>query len=365
MRVPFFDMQAELALVRTDVDAAIARVLDSGVFIGGAEVKSFEEELARTAGVTHAVGVSSGTDALVATLMALGVGPGSEVVTTAFTFFATAGAATRLGARVVFAEIDDATLNLDPEAAAAACTDRTRAVIPVHLFGHPASLPALAIPIVEDAAQSLGGPALGGIAATLSFFPTKNVGAIGDAGAVLTNHAPLAERIKLLRTHGAQPKYHHEIVGGNFRLDAIQAAVLRAKLPHLAAWTARRRLLAQRYLDAFAEADLPALRVPLAHPNHAWHQFVIRAPARDALRQHLAEAGIGTEVYYPEPLHLQPCFADLGYEPGSLPVTERVVREVIALPLHPSLPDGIPDQVVGQIAAFYRKGGVRPATGNP
>lgn len=358
-------MHAELALVRTDVDAAIARVLDSGVFIGGAEVKSFEQELARAANVSHAVGVSSGTDALVATLMALGVGPGSEIVTTAFTFFATAGAATRLGARVVFAEIDEATLNLDPQAAAAACTDRTRAVIPVHLFGHPATLPTTTVPIVEDAAQSLGGPALGGIAATISFFPTKNVGAVGDAGAVLTNDAALAERITLLRTHGAQPKYHHITVGGNFRLDAIQAAVLRAKLPHLAAWTERRRSLAQRYLDAFAAAALPEVRVPLAHPQHAWHQFVVRAHDRDALRQHLAAAGIGTEVYYPEPLHLQPCFANLGYEAGSLPVTERVVREVIALPLHPSLPDRIPDQVVGQIAAFYRKGGVRPATGNP
>jgi len=358
-------MHAELALVRADVDAAIARVLDSGVFIGGPEVKSFEQALAQAANVSHAVGVSSGTDALLATLMALGVGPGSEVVTTAFTFFATAGAATRLGARVVFAEIDETTLNLDPRAAASACSDRTRAVIPVHLFGHPATLPATSVPIVEDAAQSLGGPALGGIAATLSFFPTKNVGAVGDAGAVLTNDAALAERITLLRTHGAQPKYHHLVVGGNFRLDAIQAAVLRAKLPHLAAWTARRRLLAQRYLDAFAAAGIPEIRLPPAHPQHAWHQFVVCAQDRNGLRQHLAAAEIGTEIYYPEPLHLQPCFADLGYRPRSLPVTERVVREVIALPLHPSLPEGIPEQVVGQIAAFYRKNGVRPATGNP
>ena len=232
MRVPFFDMAAELALVRAEVDAAIRRVLDSGVFVGGSEVAGFEHALAADLGVAHAIGVSSGTDALLAIYMAMGIGPGEEIVTTPLTFFATAGSAARLGAKVVFADIDDDTLCLDPRAALNACTDRTCAIVPVHLFGHPAMLPETTIPIVEDAAHSLTAPR--GIAAAVSFFPTKNLGALGDAGAVLTNDAELADRIVLLRTHGARPKYHHLEIGGNFRLDTLQAAILGVKLSHLA-----------------------------------------------------------------------------------------------------------------------------------
>lgn len=353
MRVPLFDMAAELAAVRAEVEAAIARVLDGGVFINGPEVAAFERELAAATGAARAVGTGSGTDALLAILMALEVGPGDEVVTTPFTFFATAGGPARLGARVVFADIDDATLCLDPRAALAACGDRTRGVITVHLFGQPCPAPPVACPVIEDAAQALGAP-LGGRAAALSFFPTKNVGALGDAGAVVTSDPALADRIALLRSHGARPKYHHVAIGGNFRLDELQAAVLRAKLGHLAAWTAARRAHADRYRALFAAARVPPeLRLPPAHAAHVYHQFVIRAPRRDALREHLAAAGVGTEVYYPAPLHLQPCFASLGYRAGSLPVSERACREVLALPIHPALPAAAQAHVVDAIARFY------------
>jgi dTDP-4-amino-4,6-dideoxygalactose transaminase len=356
VEVPLFDMAAELAPVRGDVERAIARVLDSGVFVGGPEVAAFERELAAAVGVAHALGTSSGTDALHAIFMALGVGPGDEVVTTPLTFFATAGSAARLGARIVFADVDDDALALDPGLAAAACGPRTRAVVPVHLFGRPAPRPDVACPVVEDAAQAIGAGPPAGVAAALSFFPTKNLGALGDAGAVLTNDAALADRIALLRAHGARPKYAHHAIGGNFRLDALQAAVLRAKLPRLAGATAARRAHAGAYRARFAAARVPPeLRLPPPDPAHVYHQFVIRAPRRDSLRAHLAAAGIGTEVYYPVPLHLQPCFAGLGYRPGSLPVAERAAAEVLALPIHPALPPAAPGHVVDQIAAFYAR----------
>lgn len=356
VRVPLFDMSAELAPVRPAIDAAICRVLDAGVFIGGAEVDDFERELAAAAGRARAIGTSSGTDALLAILMALGIGPGDEVVTTPLTFFATAGAAARLGARLVFVDVDDDTLALPAGAALAACGPATRAVVTVHLYGRPADVPAAPCPVIEDAAHSLISAPLSGRAAALSFFPTKNLGAIGDAGAVLTDDVALADRIVLLRSHGARPKYHHEVVGANLRLDAIQAAVLRAKLPHLAAWTEARRARAARYRALFAAAALPAeLRLPPPHPDHVYHQFVIRAPRRDDLRRFLADAGIGTEIYYPEPLHLQPCFAALGYRPGSLPVAERACHELLALPIHPAMAAGAEDYVVDRIAAFYRR----------
>jgi dTDP-4-amino-4,6-dideoxygalactose transaminase len=352
VNVPLFDMAAELAGVRAAVDAAIARVLDSGIFIGGPEVVDFERALAAVAGAAHAVGVSSGTDALHAAYLALGVAAGDEIVTTPLTFFATAGSAARLGARIVFADVDDATLTLDPAAALAACTARTRAIVPVHLFGHPAQLPAGApCPIVEDAAQSLGAGRVRGRAAAVSFFPTKNLGAVGDAGAVLTDDGDFADRLRLVRGHGARPKYHHVALGGNFRLDALQAAVLAAKLPHLPAWTTRRREHAAHYRALFAAARVPGeLRLPAHHADHVYHQFVIRAPRREALRAHLAAAGVGTEIYYPEPLHTQPCF---GLPAGAFPIAERACREVLALPIHPALTADARAYVVDQIAAFY------------
>jgi len=329
--VPFFDMAAELRPIRAEVDAAIARVLDSGVFIGGPEVDAFERELAAFVGCRHVIGVSSGSDALLVTFMALGIGPGDEVVTTPFTFFSTAGSAARLGARVVFADIDDASMCLDPGLAIAACTPRTKAIVPVNLFGRPADLPTGApCPIIEDAAQSIGGR-VRGLAATVSFFPTKNLGALGDGGAVLTDDDALADRVRLLRNHGARPKYHHVALGGNFRLDALQAAVLRVKLRHLPAWTAARRVHAARYRELLATTGPWALRLPADHADHVWHQFVIRTERQGELRAHLAAHGIGTEVYYPEPLHTQPCFAHDDGPPKHLPLAERACREVVAL----------------------------------
>jgi dTDP-4-amino-4,6-dideoxygalactose transaminase len=356
MKVPLFDMAAELAAVRREIDAAIARVLDSGVFIGGDEVVAFERELAAATGARHAIGTNSGTDALHAIFLALGITHGDEVVTTPLTFFATAGGAARLGARIVFADVDEDSLTLDPAAALAAVGARTRAIVPVHLFGYPATLPAAPCAIIEDAAQSLGAGPVRGRAAAVSFFPTKNLGAIGDAGAVLTDDPVLADRIALLRTQGARPKYHHLAIGGNFRLDPLHAAVLRAKLPHLAAWNTARRDHAERYRALFAAARVPPeLRLPAPHAAHVYHQFVIRAPRRDALRTHLTGAGIGTEIYYPEPLHLQPCFADLGYHPGAFPIAERACQDVLALPIHPMLAPDAQAFVVDQIAAFYRR----------
>jgi len=350
VRVPQFDMAGELAPVRAEIEAAALRVIASGRFIGGPEVEGFEAELARACGASHAIGVSSGTDALIVTLMALGVGAGDEVVTTPFTFFATAGAIARLGATPVFADVSDETLCLDPRAIA--ITARTKAVIPVHLFGRPAMIPSVDVPVIEDAAQAIGSGPVRGTAATLSFFPTKNLGAIGDAGAVLTDDAGLADKIARLRNHGARQRYHHDLVGGNFRLDAIQAAVLRAKLPWLDRWTAARRAIAARYRSLFASARVPAeLRLPADDPAHVYHHYVIRAPRRDALREHLAAAGIGSEVYYPVPLHQQPCFAHL--RSPALPIAERAAREVLALPMYPSLATPAQQLVVDEIARFY------------
>jgi dTDP-4-amino-4,6-dideoxygalactose transaminase len=355
VEVPFHDVVGELAPVRADVDRAIARVLDSGVFVGGPEVAGFERQLTSFVGAKHAIGTSSGTDALHVVFLALQIGPGDEVVTTPFTFFATAGSAARLGARIVFADIDDESLTLDPRAAETACGPRTRAVVPVNLFGALAALPAASCPIVEDAAQSIGAGPPRGIAQTLSFFPTKNLGAIGDAGAVVTDDPGLAERIALLRNHGGRPKYHHDAIGGNFRLDSIQAAILAAKLPHLSSWLERRRAIADDYRARFAASIVPAeLRVPAA--RDVYHQFVIRTPRRDELRARLREAGIGTEVYYPEPLHLQPCFAALGYRAGSMPRAEAACRDVLALPFYPTLSPDARGYVVDQIARVFRTG---------
>jgi dTDP-4-amino-4,6-dideoxygalactose transaminase len=357
VRIPFFDMRAELAPVRAELDAALARVLDSGQFVGGPEVEGLERELAEALGVRHVVGVSSGTDALLVLAMALGWGAGDEVVTTPLSFFATVGAIARVGARPVFADVDERLL-LDPVAAAAACTPRTRAIVPVHLFGLPAAHPAVAVPVIEDAAQAIGAGAPRGLAATLSFFPTKNLGGLGDGGAVLTNDDALAERVALLRRHGAAARYQHVVVGGNFRLDALQAAVLRAKLPHLPAWTAARRAHAADYRARLTDAGLAGaeLALPPAEPAHVYHQFVVRAAARDRLREHLAAAGIGTEIYYPSPLHLQPALAALGYQAGACPRAEAACAEVLALPIHPALAAAARAQIVAAIVTFYRGG---------
>lgn len=354
-KVPLADLNRQHAAMRAELDAAIASVLDSGQFILGPAVESFEAELAQRCGATHAVGVSSGSDALLISLMALGIGPGDEVVTTPFTFFATAGAIARLGARPVFADIEAGSFNLDPAAAAAAVTARTRAILPVHLYGRRARVPETSLPIVEDAAQSIGCTGVLGRVACYSFFPTKNVGALGDAGAVVTGDAALADSIRLLRTHGARPKYFHAVLGGNFRIDALQAAVLRVKLQHLERFTAARRQNAAHYRELFGEQGLgDAVRLPEGSPEHVYHQFTIRAQRRDELQAHLKACGVGTEVYYPQPLHLQRCFADLGHRAGEFPLAEAAAAEALSLPIHPELEAEDLMYVVERIAEFYR-----------
>ncbi|HEX6588869.1 MAG TPA: DegT/DnrJ/EryC1/StrS family aminotransferase [Longimicrobiales bacterium] len=368
MRVPLLDLKAQYATIRENARAAVDRVLESQYFILGPEVEALEAEVAAYCHARHGIGMSSGTDALLIALMALDVGPGDEVVTTSYSFFATAGVIARLGATTVFVDIDPETYNIDVDQAIAAVTDRTRAIIPVHLYGRMAEMDRLlelgrerGIAIIEDAAQAIGatddaGRAAGSIGdyGCFSFFPSKNLGGIGDGGMVVTNDAARAELLRVLRVHGSNPKYYHSLVGGNFRLDAIQAAVLRVKLPHLDGWAAGRRANADRYRALFDEAGLGGdLTLPEDVPGHIYNQFIVRAPERDALRAHLAAADIGTEIYYPVPLHLQECFADLGYGAGDLPHAEAAARETLALPIYPEL---TPDQlawVVRSIAEFY------------
>ena len=357
MKVPLLDLKAQNGSLREAVLAAVADVVDKGAFILGPEVEAFEKELAAWLGARRAVGLSSGTDALLVALMALDVGAGDEVVTTPFSFYATVGCIARLHARPIFADIEPDTFNLDARAAAAACGPKTRALIPVHLFGRPATLPAVTVPVVEDSAQAIGACKVTGIASCLSFFPSKNLGAMGDGGALVTDDEAFADKVALLRAHGSKPKYVHHLVGGNFRLDALQAAILRVKLGHLAEWTAGRRRNAERYRRLFAAANLPAeIILPEDTASHIYNQFVIRAPRRDALREHLGRSGVGTEIYYPLTLHLQPCFAELGYREGAFPHAERAAQEVLALPIYAELTEAQQAYVVERIAAFYRQG---------
>jgi dTDP-4-amino-4,6-dideoxygalactose transaminase len=322
-------------------------------------------------GIPQAIAVSSGTDALLLALMALGIAAGDEVITTPHSFFATAGAIARLGARPVLVDIDPVTFNIDPDRIASAVTPRTKAILPVHLFGLSADLDPIVdisnrtgIPIVEDAAQAIGATyksrQVGGIGAfgCFSFFPSKNLGAFGDAGLLTARDAASADRARLLRTHGMKPRYYHHAVGGNFRMDAMQAAVLRVKAPHLAAWTAARRANAARYRALFSAAGLDgAIGLPAEPPErvHIYNQFVIRAPERDALRTHLEQQGIGTEVYYPVPFHLQPGFAGLGYAAGAFPHAERAARESLAIPIYGELTAAQQEAVVSAIAAFVHR----------
>jgi len=366
--VPLLDLTAQYGPLRQDILAAITRVCDSQRFIMGPEVEALERELALLLEAGHAVAVSSGTDALLVSLMALGVGAGHEVITPTFSFFATAGVVSRLGATPVFVDVDPVTLNIDSQAVERAITSRTRAIMPVHLFGLAADMAPIVetaaragVPIVEDAAQAIGARygdrQVGrfGVAACFSFFPSKNLGAFGDAGLVTTPDASLAGEIRLLRNHGAEPKYLHSRVGGNFRIDALQAAVLRVKAPHLAAWTEARRRNAARYRDLFARAGLAReveLPVEPAGYRHIYNQFVIRARRRDALREHLASCRVGTEVYYPVPFHRQACFADLAASRGSFPVADRAAESVLALPIYGELTPEQQEHVVSSIADF-------------
>lgn len=369
MTVPLLDLQAQFAPIRQPILDAIARVADSQRFIMGPEVEAFEREVALVTDTKHAIGVSSGTDAVLAALMALGIGPGDEVVTSTFSFFATAGCVARLGAKPVLVDIEPESFNMDIVAAARACTARTRALLPVHLFGQSADMSAVLaladeykLKVVEDAAQAIGASDHGGVVGGIgdlgcfSFFPSKNLGAFGDAGLVTTNNDALADRVRLLRNHGMEPKYYHSIVGGNFRLDALQAAVLRVKLPYLASWTEARQANAARYRQMFADAGLTAaVALPAERPDrrHIYNQFVIRVPDRDGLKRHLEANGVGTEIYYPVPFHLQECFAHLGYKPGAFPHAEKAAAEVLALPIYPELTAEQQQYVVDQIAGYY------------
>ncbi len=377
MRVPLLDLKLQYAPLKAEILAAIERVADSQHMVLGPEVERLEAAVTAYTGAGHAIGVSSGTDAQLVLLMALGIGPGDAVITTPYTFFATAGCIERLGARIVFADIDPATYNLAPAALerALATTERVKAIIPVHLYGCCADMKAICeiaarhgVPVLEDAAQALGCAhpmgAAGAIAEAgwYSFYPTKNLGAFGDAGMVTCRDASLATRIRSLRNHGMEPRYYHHAVGGNFRLDAIQAAVLNIKLPHLDAWGIGRRQRAAYYRNSFSACGLDALLQLPTEPwadsgipnHHIYNQFIIRAPGRDALRAHLAERGVGSEIYYPLPLHLQECFQHLGYREGAFPEAERAAKQTLALPIFPELEEAQQAYVVEQIAEFYK-----------
>ena len=365
--VPLLDLDAQYRPLRDEILAAVIRVCDSQRFIMGAEVEALERELAAYLDVREAIAVSSGTDALLAALMALGVGPDDEVVTSTYSFFATAGCISRLGATPVLVDIDPVTCNLDPEAVRTAITPRTRAIIPVHLYGLCADMdPILAcaaesrVAVVEDACQAIGATYRGrqagsmGTVGCFSFFPSKNLGAFGDGGLVTTNDAELAREIRLLRNHGAEPKYFHKRIGGNFRLDAVQAAVLRVKLPHLAGWTGMRRDNAARYDALFAAAGLAAriaLPVEPAGRRHIFNQYVVRVPDRDRVRALMTEQGIGTEIYYPVPFHLQACFAPLGHARGDFPHAESAADSTLALPIYAELSA---DQQAAVVSALSR-----------
>ena len=368
MPVPLLDLKAQHATIRDDVVAAAMAVIDAQAFILGDPVGELECDVAGLSHTKYAVGCANGTDAILLALRALGVGRDDEVITTPFTFFATAGAIHNVGARPVFVDIDPRTYNIDPAAVAAAITPRTKAVIVVDLFGQMAAIEQVraqvgALPIIEDAAQSIGARrqideqwVMAGEAAdigTFSFFPSKNLGGWGDGGLAVTQQDAHFEALMKLRTHGSRRTYYHEIVGYNSRLDALQAAVLRAKLPHLAGWSAKRRENAAYYTAAFA--DLEWLTPPYIDPANEsiFNQYTIRVAERDALQAHLKAAGIGTSVYYPLPLHRQPCFAYLGYAEGTCPESERASREVLSLPIFPELTRAQLDEVVQAVRSFH------------
>lgn len=379
--VPLLDLKEQYNSIREEVRGALERVMESQQLILGPEVEALEREVAGYSQCQYAIGVSSGTDALLVCLMALGIGPGDEVITTPFSFFASAGCVARLGARPVFVDIDPVTFNIAPEKIEAAITEKTRAIIPVHLYGQMAEMDQIMLiarkhklPVIEDAAQAIGAEYKGRRAGSigdfgcLSFYPTKNLGGFGDGGMVTSNNAELADRVKLLRNHGDRPKYYHKVVGGNFRLDAIQAAVLRVKLKYLDGWTAARQRNAENYRSLFAGANLTekpdsisaengseSVKLPLEAPDrrHIYNQFVVATARRDALQDFLRRRKIGTEIYYPVPLHLQECFADLGYKAGDLPISEEAANYTLALPVYPELTSQQQEAVVGAIEDFY------------
>lgn len=374
MNIPLLDLKAQYASIKTEVNAAIQEVLESQHFILGPKVDQCEKAIAAYSKCSHGIGVSSGSDALLACLMAENIGPGDEVITTPYTFFATVGAISRLGATPVFVDIDPATYNMNVSQIAAKITKKTRAIIPVHLYGQIADMdPVMQLAeqhnliVIEDAAQAIGAEYKGRRAGSIghygcfSFFPSKNLGAIGDAGMIVTNDAQRADKLKVLRGHGAKPKYYHRIVGGNFRLDAIHAAVVSAKLPHLDSWTAGRQHNARRYDQLFRDAALPITLPVVNTDRHIFNQYVIRSSSRDQLQAFLQKKGVGSEVYYPVPMHLQDCFAYLGVKAGAFPESERAAKESLAIPVYPELNDAQAKYVVESIAEFVGQAASVPA----
>lgn len=378
LKVPLLDLQPQLKSIESELKAAVTEVLESTQYVLGPKVEALEAAIAQYTGAAHAIGVSSGTDALLVSLMALDIGPGDVVVTTPYSFFATAGAIARLHAQPAFVDIDPDSYNMDPGAlrdwfaANTGKSDRVKAIIPVHLYGQCADMDPIleiaqdhGVPVIEDAAQAIGavypsaaGPKKAGSMGAMgcfSFFPTKNLGGIGDGGMVVTNDAELAEKVRRLRNHGMAPKYYHKTIGGNFRLDPIQAAVLSVKLPHLERWHEMRRENAAYYDERFDIEGLKKPSLAYGRDSHIYNQYVVAVPERrDELRIHLNEQEVGHEVYYPVPLHLQDCFKDLGYAQGDFTNSETAAASTLALPIYPELTRAMQDHVVGQIAAFYQ-----------
>jgi dTDP-4-amino-4,6-dideoxygalactose transaminase len=386
MKVPLLDLKAQYETIRPEIEAAVRDVLESQHFILGPFVQKCEEAIARYCNSSHAIGVSSGSDALIICLMAEGIGPGDEVITTPYTFFATVGAITRLGATPVFVDIDPVTYNIAAEQIASKISPRTKAIIPVHLYGQSADMRAILelarahrLIVIEDAAQAIGaefdGQRCGSVGeyGCFSFFPSKNLGAGGDAGMVVTNDSERAEKLAILRAHGSKPKYYHRVVGGNFRLDALQAAIVSSKLTHLDGWTEGRRRNADRYnrlfrssglnvcdsrewADRRGEGRMPDVVLPAGTTDrHVFNQYVVRVAARDDLRATLQAKGIGTEIYYPVPMHMQECFASLGYRAGDFPESEGAASQTLALPIYPELTDAQACYVVESIRDFYNR----------
>jgi len=369
MKAPLLDLEPVHTPIRDELRQAVLRVLDSNQYIGGPELETFEREICAYCGVKHAAGVSSGTDALLISLMALNIGPGDEVIVPSYTFFSTAGSVSRLGAKPIFCDINPITFNIDLEKASKLISSRTKAIIPVHLFGQTVAMREIiqisqdnGLHVVEDAAQAIGAKYANKMAGSigtfgcLSFFPSKNLGGIGDGGLVMTNDGNLYELLLSLRQHGATQRYYHSRIGGNFRMDAIQAAALRIKLHHLDEWTKIRRANAAYYLDSLKDLEIQGyIQLPVEVPEnfHVYNQFVIRAVNRDALQQYMGDHGIGTAIYYPLPLHLQECFKESGLKRGDLPESEKAAEQTLALPIFPGLTDEQMNLVVEIMRQFY------------
>lgn len=365
--IPYLDLPAQLRSIRKDLDVAIARTIDHCSFCLGPDVAQFEKDFARFVGAEHCVGFNSGTSALHVAMLLLGVGPGDEVITTPFTFVATSWAISYVGAKPVYVDIDEATFNLDPKLTESAITPRTKAILPVHLYGHPFDMDAILavcrkhkLPLVEDAAQAHGAKYKGKIVGTagaiscFSFYPGKNLGACGEGGALVTNNDAFDRRARALREHGSSVRYYHDEIGYNYRMEGFQGATLGVKLKHLAKWTAERRRVAHRYHELLSDTPLQVPR-EAAWAESAYHLYVVRHPRRDELKKHLEANGVGCALHYPLPLHLQKCYASLGHKPGDFPVAEKAARECLSLPIFPELTDQQIQRVAEVIRSFFRK----------